>query len=267
LSEDILLWLLLGAIQGFAEWLPISSKTQVMLFGMTRLGLSPAEAFSAGLALQGGTTLAAIYAFRDDVANLSRALPYIFSKEGDNVIELRILTMMTAMTGIIGLPLLLLFRSLLVSWSIGSATLLMGLALLFTALTLRLRGKGSLRRRPSLRDGILGGFAQSLSVLPGISRSGITLAVFGLRGLGSEESFRLSFLASIPATLGSSIIELLTDRDLLGFMGTGILISAGSSLIVGFVAIRLLLKASRNAKMDLLCALLGTLAVAWSLLS
>jgi len=267
LSEDILLWLLLGAIQGFAEWLPISSKTQVMLFGMAKLGLSPAEAFSTGLALQGGTTLAAIYAFRHDVANLARALPYVFSKEDDQGVELRILAIMTAITGIVGLPLLFAFRVLLVSWSIGTATLLTGLTLLFTASMLRLRGKGSRGRRPSLQDGILGGFAQSLSVLPGISRSGITLALFGLRGLGSEESFRLSFLASIPATLGASLFELLFDRALLGFSGTELLISAGFSLIVGLAAIRLLLKASRKVGMDMLCAVLGTLAVAWSLLS
>jgi len=268
LYEDILLWLLLGAIQGFAEWLPISSKTQVMLFGMARLGLSPAEAFSTGLALQGGTTLAAIYAFRHDVANLARALPHILSEGGDgNLIELRVLATMTAITGIVGLPLLLLFRALFVSWSISSATLLMGLTLLLTALMLRLRGGASRGRRPSLWDGILGGFAQSLSVLPGISRSGITLALFGLRGLDSEESFKLSYLASIPATIGSSVIELLTDRALLEFMGTALLISVGISLIVGIMAIRLLLKASRNSGMDLLCAILGTLAVAWSLLS
>lgn len=263
----MLLWLLLGAIQGITEWLPISSKTQVMLFGIAELGLSPAEAFSTGLALQGGTALAAIYAFRHDVANLAMALPHIFSNEGEDVAELRILAMMTAMTGIIGLPLLLLYRALLVSWSIGSATLLMGLTLLFTALMLKLRGKGSRGRRPSLLDGILGGIAQGLSVLPGISRSGMTLALFGLRGLGSEESFRLSFLASIPATLGSSVMALITDGALPGFMGTGLLISAGFALIVGFAAIRLLLNASRSAGMDLLCAVLGILTVAWSLLS
>ena len=267
MSEDILLWLLLGAIQGLAEWLPISSKTQVMLFGMARLGLSPAEAFSTGLALQGGTTLAAIYAFRHDVANLARALPHVLSEEGDQVVELRILAIMTAITGIVGLPLLFAFRVLIVTLNIGTATLLTGLALLFTASMLRLRGKGSRGRRPSLQDGILGGFAQSLSVLPGISRSGITLALFGFRGLGSEESFRLSFLASIPATLGSSMLELFFDRALLELSGTVLLISAGVSLIVGFGAIRLLLKVSSKAGMDLLCAAFGILAVAWSLLS
>jgi len=266
LSEDIILWILLGAIQGFAEWLPISSKTQVMLFGIAKLGLSPAEAFSTGLALQGGTTLAAIYAFRHDVAELIGALPHLFSKEDDRAVELRFLAIMTAMTGIVGMPLLFALRALIVSWSIGTATLLTGLALLFTASMLRLRGRGPLGRRPSLQDGILGGFAQGLSVLPGISRSGMTLALFGLRGLGSEESFRLSFLASIPATLGSSLFELLFDRALLGFSGTELLISAGFSLIVGFAAIRLLLRASRKAGMDLLCAVFGTVAVAWSLL-
>jgi len=48
MSEDILLWLLLGAIQGIAEWLPISSKTQVMIFAMAQLGMLPIKPSQRG---------------------------------------------------------------------------------------------------------------------------------------------------------------------------------------------------------------------------
>ncbi|MBO3803145.1 MAG: undecaprenyl-diphosphate phosphatase [Candidatus Brockarchaeota archaeon] len=258
---------MIGAVQGAAEWLPISSKTQVMLFGMAALGLSPAEAFSAGLALQGGTTLAAMHSFRSDVANLARAAPRIFSKEGDQwVVLLRILAVMTAVTGIAGIPLLLFIKGQLANWSLRTANVLLGLALLLTSLILRLRGGGAGERKPSVKDGILGGLAQSLSAIPGISRSGATIATFGLAGLGPEESFRLSFLASIPATLGSSFLELLLDYRLLEFSGPGFFVSAISSLMVGLLAIRLLLRASRRSGMALISAAFGALSLSCAFL-
>jgi undecaprenyl-diphosphatase len=266
-NEDFFLWLLLGAIQGFTEWLPVSSKTQVMLFGMAVLGMSPAEAFSAGLALQGGTALAAICSFRHDVINLARALPRLFSKDSDQWVELlRVLIVMTVITGIAGLPLLLIMKGLLAYWSVKTANILLGLALVLTSIVLRLRGVGCRKRQPSMKEGILGGLAQSLSVVPGISRSGVTLATFGLCGLGSEESLKLSFLASIPATIGSSFIELLLDKELLRFSSSNLIISAISSLAVGLFAIRILLRASCRASMALLSAFFGALALSWALL-
>ena len=239
-----------------------------MFFGMDRLGLSPAEAFSAGLALQGGTTLAAIYVFRREVANLLRAIPYLLSKDGDVwTLRLSILVAMTAITGAMGLPLLLMAKAIVASWSAKGAILLTGIALLLTAAVMRLRERPAQSgRSPTIGDGVLAGLVQGLSVLPGVSRSGATLACFSLRGLGSEESFRLAFLAGIPATLGSSLIEAALDRELLGLMGMNLVISAVASLITGLLVMRVLLSASRKVNMGALCAILGAFAVLWSLI-
>ncbi|MGQ9514155.1 MAG: undecaprenyl-diphosphate phosphatase [Thermoproteota archaeon] len=266
--EEILLWLLLGAIQGVTEWLPISSKTQVMLFGMKELGFSPKEAFSVGLFLQGGTTLAAIYAFRREVVQLIRAIPRLFSDRDDRWVSLlRALIIMALSTGIFGLPLLLIVGNVISSMSSRNTVIFTGLVLLFTASTRAAHLKSSQNRgNLSMLDSAIAGIVQSLSVIPGISRSGIVLAFFGLRGFDSEESFRLVFLSGIPATLASSLVEILLGREILELSGANILLSLAFSLIVGILSIRILMSASRRANMVMLSAIFGALALIWAFL-
>ncbi|MCS7106625.1 MAG: undecaprenyl-diphosphate phosphatase [Acidilobaceae archaeon] len=188
--------LLLGVLQGVFEWLPVSSKT-VLLLTAALLGYPLSSSYSLSLALQAGTVLSAL-------AYYWRELPELLS---DSKV-IRFLLISTTVTAAVGTPLYLLAREMLSGLGLSISTIAIGAALLAQGI---FRREGGEREEVRHRDSLLFGVAQGLAVLPGISRSGITVTLLLYLSFSPARALKLSFLASIPANLGALLVTLLFE--------------------------------------------------------
>jgi len=263
LSRDLLVALLAGLIQGVTEWLPVSSKTLILLTLLT-YGLEAQTAYLMGLVINGATAVAAILYFRGEILEmLSSIRPRRRSREG--LILLKFLTISTIVTGLIAIPLAQASRKL-ISFDENFAMIIMGsLFLLTTILTwLRTRMSGGVDevREVSLIDAVLAGFAQGLSALPGISRSGITIFTLILLGHSSRDSLRLSFLMGIPATIGGIVYSYAAMPILIELKILILTISSLTAIIVSLFTISSLLKLSERLKTYLFTLILAMVTIA-----
>lgn len=263
--------LLLAVIQGLAEFLPISSSGHLVL---ARLAMDVREAgLSLDVALHVGTLAAVIWAYRSDVALLFKDLA-----RG----QLRMwgwLIVATLPVGVIGI--------LVKDWieAAGQTTTVASVGFFITAALLV---SGERKRRavdeepeaetereaadfgsPSFAHAVVLGFAQALAILPGISRSGSTIATGLMLGIPARQAARLSFLMSLPAISGAAVIQLPgAFEEGFGDVSRGLVFGAMLlSAFVGWAALRtLLLVMARGAFWWFAgyCALLGTLALAFT---
>lgn len=230
--------LALGALQGFLEWLPISSEGFVALAGTLMGGLGPREAVAYALWLHVGTALAVPLALPREVGLLLRTLR---GRAPEGRPLLAFLAGATLVSGGVGGPLLVLLLPRLPLRDARALALALGLLLLVTALfqAAGRRGGRPHRSRPGPLDALLVGAAQGLAVLPGLSRSGLTVSVLLMRGFGQGEALRLSFLLAVPALLGAALAGGL-QADPLALAPAG-LAAAGVSGAVGALTLRALL--------------------------
>ncbi|UCG36044.1 MAG: undecaprenyl-diphosphate phosphatase [Candidatus Bathyarchaeota archaeon] len=251
--------LLLGVLQGVTEWLPVSSSGHLAL-AKEFLDWQPPLVFYILLHL--GTLIVTLAFFRRDVVMISKALLRgdFRSREGRVGIFILLGSIPTAIIG-------LFFRELFESFF--DNTIVIGLALLITGVLLfvskRIEGKRSL----NVLDTAILGAAQGFAIIPGISRSGVTISAGLLRRLERESVFKFSFLLSIPSILGALVVE----SDDLGLLVTnGDLPSAAlgllASVIVGYLSLKALRIVVLKRKFHLFafyCWIAGTLTVAFSL--
>jgi undecaprenyl-diphosphatase len=206
--------LFLGLLQGLTEFLPISSSAHLRLAGEFLPGAGdPGATFTA--ITQIGTELAVLIYFRKDIARIASAwlTKVIMRKEvaGNSRQDVRIGWMIVVGT----LPIVVLgylfqenirntFRSL---WLIAIVMIVFGIILGIAD-----RFGRSERNLDSLtsKHGLAYGFAQSLALVPGVSRSGATIAMGRVLGYTRESALRYSFLLAVPAVFGSGFYELKT---------------------------------------------------------
>jgi undecaprenyl-diphosphatase len=206
--------LFLGLLQGLTEFLPISSSAHLRLAGEFLPGAGdPGATFTA--ITQIGTELAVLIYFRKDIARIASAwlTKVIMRKEvaGNSLQDVRIGWMIVVGT----LPIVVLgylfqenirntFRSL---WLIAIVMIVFGIILGIAD-----RFGRSERNLDSLtsKHGLAYGFAQSLALVPGVSRSGATIAMGRVLGYTRESALRYSFLLAVPAVFGSGFYELKT---------------------------------------------------------
>jgi undecaprenyl-diphosphatase len=228
------LWeaLVLGVVQGVAEWLPVSSSAHLAL-AERALGVETPVAF--GLALHLGTLAAVAVALRDRIRAMLRALaagrgdPRRAWRESPDfrlAVLLALATLPAAASG------LLLEHT--VEEAFGSQAAL-GLAFLWTAAVLATTRwarprDGLAQLRPTQAAAI--GLAQSLAILPGVSRSGMTIAAGVHAGLDRESAVELSFLLSIPTLLGAALLKA-PELAALGSVGWG---AVAAGVAAAFVA-------------------------------
>lgn len=196
---------LLGGLQGISEWLPISSEGVVAALYALLAGGDVGDALRYALWLHMGTAISAAVAFRGTLTGLARDAA---RAPGDPPRLLRFLAAATATSAIVGLPLLLTAAAL--SDRVGAAGMgIVGALMLVTGAVQLRRRQGAARRggleAATLRDAVVAGAAQGLAALPGLSRSGLTVAALLARGIDREDALRLSFLMSVPASVGAGI--------------------------------------------------------------
>ena len=262
-SRDLFIALLVGLIQGVTEWLPVSSKTLILLTLLT-YGFEAQTAYLMGLAINGATAVAAIIYFKKEILEMLSSIrsPRRY-REGFAILKFLIIS--TILTGLVAIPLAQLSREF-ISFDENVAMIIMGsLFLLTTILTwLRTRMSGGVDevREVSLIDAVLAGFAQGLSALPGISRSGITIFTLILLGHSSRDSLRLSFLMGIPATIGGIVYSYAAMPILIESRILILTISSLTAIITSLFTISSLLKLSERLKTYLFTLILAMITLA-----
>lgn len=190
--------LLLGVLQGLAEFLPVSSSGHLVL-GREWLGLSGGESLSREVALHLGTLLAVIVACRKDVVSLLHA--------GSGGLW-RLLVGSTVVTGALGLPLKGFIEHELNDLRSAGAGLLVTSLLLIVVAPARPPGEGRSLASGTWRDALVLGLFQTLALVPGISRSGSTIAAGLVLGFARPDAVRVAFVMSIPVVAGAVLLDL-----------------------------------------------------------
>jgi undecaprenyl-diphosphatase len=254
--------IILGAIQGLTEWLPISSTGHLKI-AEHFLGLKVPILFD--VILHVGTLIVVLVFFRKDIKNILSALLRLdFKTDYGKLIPLIIVgTIPTALIGLaFGEFIEGVFQGLL---PIATAFILCGVVL-YSAKA----GKEKTENIGYLAALIIG-IAQGIAIIPGISRSGATIAVALLLGIKRERAFKFSFLISIPAILGALGLTLYTQSNELTTVGLGwteVLAGMAVAMLVGYFALKLLWKILVKKKFHffaLYCWLLGAVLIVLSL--
>ena len=267
---------IIGLIQGISEWLPISSKTQIIVSSSYLLKLTFQQAYTFGLFMEIGTIIAAVVYFRKELIEMIQAL--LGSKNHAYRKLLVYVVVVTLVTGIIGAPLYVVTDSVKTGIAVGIPMLILGLVLLadagFIRYSRKRREKGMISRKLenfTLRDYLLIGIAQGIAALPGVSRSGMTTSAMLLMNVEPDEAFRLSFLAGIFASLGAFALTLVTTKSnvaaaVAGIGLTGLALAIVVSTVVSLFLIDFLIKIAGKSKIIYLTSLLGIIAMASGLL-
>jgi undecaprenyl-diphosphatase len=221
-----------GLIQGLTEFLPVSSSGHLVLvpalFGFDEPGLA------ASVMLHLGTLVAVLAYYRSDLLRL-----FHLRTDPEARRILMLLVVGTIPAAIVGLalrgPIEVVFSE---PWLAAVALMVTGVILLFTLLV----GRG-VRRLAEGRwtDGVVVGLAQAFALLPGISRSGMTIAAGMSQGFQRKEAARYAFLLSIPAIAGAGLFD---GMDLIrqGGFDWDLLVGMAVAAVAGYLAITGLLR-------------------------
>lgn len=260
--------MLLGAIQGISEWLPISSKTQVIIASSYLFGLTFTQGYALGLFLEVGTFFAAILYFRRQVVGVLKAL--IGRGDKEDRMLLKFLLIATAVTAVLGVVIYKVVSGSVTGPALGIPMIILGCVLIGDGILITLargrhlptRGLADLKNR----DIVVIGIAQGIAAFPGVSRSGATVSTMLLMGVKPEDSFKLSFLALIPASIGATGVTVLLSKASVSSVVDSltlpvILLSVLVTVVIGVVSIRTLLRVAGSRRIAFLTFVLGALAI------
>ena len=263
-----LLGIVLGFVQGVSEWLPISSKTQIIISSTFLFGLTFDEAYALGLFLEAGTFIAALYYFRREAWNVLRSL--VGKGDAEGRLLLKFLVVVTFFTAIVGVVIYVTVSETVTGAVLGVPMILLGCVLIGDGIVISI-AKGRFIPTKGLKDLSLKelvaiGIVQGVAALPGVSRSGVTVSAMLLLGINPKDSFKLSFLALIPASIGAAGVTIVLSRvqvsDAITTIGVPvILLAILVSVAIGIAFIRFLLNVAGSRRIALLTLSLGVLAV------
>lgn len=239
--------LVVGTVQGITEWLPISSEGMTSLVMTQVFGSSLQQAVIIALWLHIGTLLAALVYFRKDILEVIRERGTVF----------RFLVIATLVSVLVGGPLALVMVEGFLLYG-RSAMVLIGVLLIGTGIFQHVSRRAEpAERKPSYRDAVLAGFVQGLAVLPGLSRSGLTVSALLLRRYRAEQAVRLSFLMSVPAVALAGLYAS-AKGAMAGAEAAAALVA---SFVLGLLTIAVLLKAAEKINFSYFTVLMGFLSV------
>jgi undecaprenyl-diphosphatase len=248
---------LLGILQGLTEFLPVSSSGHLVIF-QDFFGIRlPGITFEAMVHF--GTLLSVFWVFGGDILRIVCCSPH-------KKTERRFLLMLmlgAVPTGLIGLLFRDFFKIFFESTlTVGFMLLLTGV-ILYSLQYLRPGVKDEATIKPG--DALFIGFIQGLAIMPGISRSGSTIAAALWSGLDRETAVRFSFLVSVPVILGVTLLEIISLQET-GFnrLTGGVLAGTLAAFVSGIFAIKVfvrLLQAGRFRYFAYYCWLAGGLTI------
>lgn len=240
---SILQALLLGIIQGLTEFLPISSSGHLVI-GQYFLRLREPELFF-DISVHFATMIAVVIYFRSEVFKLIKGLFLRNEVEGRKT--LLIIIIGTIPAAVIGYTLSSFFESAFSNPKMTSVMLMLTGFILLTTIPARPVGKKMWRLKWS--DALIVGMAQAAAIMPGISRSGSTIAAGLHLGFKRDDAARFSFLLSLPAIFGATLFE---AKDIASLPASQLVTVASGMLaagIVGYLAIHYMLKIVSRGKL------------------
>jgi len=241
--------IILGIIQGIAEFLPISSSAHLIIFrNLFGIGnsIAPELELSFDIALHFGTLLAiGIYFFKDFISIIKSGLTKgIKEDEGRIFWYIVVATVPAAIAGV-------LFEDVIEN-AIRNNYILIALALIIMGIVIYMVDKKGKQTKTieklSLKDAFIVGCSQVFALIPGFSRSGTTIAAGRSLNLKREDAAKFSFYLSAPVVLGAVLIHLIKDGtiDLIIANFSMFLIGVVTSFVIGLLCINFLLKYLRK---------------------
>jgi len=269
--------IILGLIQGIAEFLPISSSGHLSIL-QNLFGMDTGEGhFLFDVLLHLGTLVSVCVVYRRDILALLRELVGTIGDiknprppEKQSVADRRLIVMILLST----LPLLIVLPFKHYIERLYYSTAFVGLALILTGCMLFVSDKMVPGRKTgktmTVKDALLIGLCQAVAVIPGISRSGASITGGIATGQNRAFAVKYSFLISLPAVLGAtilSIVDAIKAKAEISFLAY--LLGAVVAALVGIAAIRLvelLVKKGKFGKFAWYCWGVGALAIILSLI-
>lgn len=262
--------ILLGAIQGFTEFLPVSSSAHLILarafFGWE---LQPEFALAFDVALHVGTLAAILTFFHAEILGMIRAVPRILSSQPDPSAQLaRMIVIGTIPVVIVVVLFNDVIENVLRTPAVAAGALAVGAVLMLVAE--RVGPQTRSENAIGWRDAILIGCAQSAALIPGMSRSGSTITMGLFLGMRRDAAARFTFLLAIPAMFAAAAKESLALMKMplpdgsLSLIVAGVLVSA----LVGYVTIKFFLRFLGGNRLDIFAGyrlILATITVFWLL--
>ena len=237
---SLLALILFGIVQGITEFLPVSSSGHLTL--MQYFSENIPESLSLNIAVHLGTLLTILVFYRRDLFTLIRGF---FKGDKPSVHMVGFIVAASVPTAFIGLTFKKALPFLLTSpWLVGICLLITGFVLRTSKWVKASPSPGAL----TYKKAVVLGFIQGIAVLPGLSRSGLTIVGGLWLGVEREAAARFSFLISVPAILGAGLLEFLSGEESISM--TPLAIGAFVSFLVGLGAIYLVVWLTKNQRLS-----------------
>jgi undecaprenyl-diphosphatase len=258
--------LILGIIQGITEFLPVSSSGHLVI-GRELLGLAAADNIVFETVVHCGTVLSTITILRKDLMQLFiKLFKFEWNTETQYIAKIAISMIPVMIVG--------LFFKDQVEAFFGEGLLLVGAMLLLTATLLALTNLVKFKERKNVGWGssLIIGIAQAVAVLPGLSRSGSTIATGLLMGVKKEEVAKFSFLMVLIPILGETFLGAVGGDfsvQASGIATSSLIIGFFASYIVGCFACKWMIELVKRANLiwfAIYCAIAGSVALIVGLL-
>ena len=264
--------IILGIIQGIAEFLPISSSAHLIifrnLFGIGRSMGADLE-LTFDIALHFGTLLAiGIYFFKDFINIIKSGLTKgMKEREGRTFFYIVFATIPAAIMGV-------LFEDVIEN-AIRNNFIIIALALIVMGIIIYIADKKSKEEKTistmSIKDALIIGCSQVFALIPGFSRSGTTIAAGRIMKLKREDAAKFSFYLSAPVVLGAVVLSLFKDNTISLIMANLpiFIVGVATSFAIGLLCINFLLKYLRKNDFKLFMwyrIVLGLIVIIWTIL-
>lgn len=261
--------LILGILQGLTEYLPVSSSGHLAI-GSALFGIEGEDNLTFTIVVHVATVLSTLVILWKEINWIFRGLFKFQMNEETRYVVNIIISMIPI--GIIGV-----FFKDYVEDIFGSGLLVVGCMLLITALLLTYSyyAKPRPKEKISMKDAFIIGLAQACAVLPGLSRSGSTIATGLILGNKKESLAQFSFLMVIPPILGEALLDgmkIIKDASMAGAEISTLSLIVGflAAFISGCIACKWMINIVKKGKLiyfGIYCAVVGIATVLYSLLS
>jgi len=250
--------IVLGLIQGLTEFLPVSSSGHLEI-AKSLFNIDPDASFYFTVAVHGATVLSTIFVFWKEIISLiTGSMKFKMNEETSYTLKILLSMVPVGIAGILLKdPIEKLFNGNLV---------FIGLMLLVTSIVLAAAHfikKGD--RSIGFKDAFIIGIAQAIAVIPGISRSGSTIATGLMIGNKKDEIARFSFLMVLLPVLGANLLEILSGDASMNSAGFGIvIIGFVTAFVSGYFACRWMITLVKQSKLiwfSIYCAVIGLLSI------
>ena len=262
---DILKAIILGIVQGLTEFLPVSSSGHLEIVN---------HFFSSGDGLDSdltmviithlGTAFSIIYVFREDILNIIKSL-LTFDRNDDFDISMKILLSMIPAL-IIGLT----FENQIEALFASNTLIYVGIFLCMTAIVLWFTPKTNTEGIVTFPKAFGIGLSQAFAILPGISRSGMTIATALYLGVDKVKAARFSFLMLLPVIFGKVVLDILGgDLVLSSTQLPSISAALVTSFLVGVWACKWMIEIVKKSKLSyfaIYCFVIGAIVILGSIM-